>query len=122
MPMGSNAQEDESKRTGPEARRPSVEILEEAIFNISGPRNVAYGPPTKNFQDTADLWNVLLSRRLAPGERFSASDVALAMTGLKLARLLNDRSDAARDSWSDGAAYLALGRECAAAEESEVER
>lgn len=93
--------------------RKAQELLEETISNVTGPRNVAYGSPTKNFQDTADLWNVLFQEKLIGG-LFTATDVALAMTALKQARIMNDKSEASRDSWGDLAGYAALGFECVA--------
>lgn len=93
---------------------PREEILTETITHITGDRNTAYGEPTKNFSDTAKLWNVLFDGKMAPGAGFVGSDVALAMTALKQARLINEKKH--KDTWGDGAGYFATGYECAVSE------
>lgn len=93
-------------------KQASVELLQEASRNVSGPRKAAYGKASQNFDDTARIWSVLFDRKLQSGVSFSPSDVALAMTALKQARLMNDQPKTRKDSWSDMAGYAALGYEC----------
>lgn len=72
---------------------------------INGQRQEDYGPPVKNFQAIADVWNVLLDGRLK--SPITPEDVCGLMAGLKLVR-------AAKDGWThedsiiDGAGYLGL--------------
>ena len=60
------------------------EFLEEVSNCILKDRNATYGDPEDNFQDTADIWNVVLSKKL--NTKISITDVAAMMIGLKLAR------------------------------------
>jgi len=76
------------------------EILQEAQSLIVGDREHDYGAPEDNFQRIADVWNVLF-----PEANFTASDVALAMIGLKLARSPQGYK---RDTAVDLAGYAAL--------------
>lgn len=79
---------------------PRVEALREAASLITGQRQQDYGSPEVNFQRIATIWNVL-----KPGTVFTPADVALLMTGLKLARAAEGYK---RDSAIDGAGYLGL--------------
>ena len=63
---------------------PSDDILTEAKRLIEGPRREDYDLPEKNLQQTADLWNAYLTRKLATP--VTATDVALCMTLVKLSR------------------------------------
>lgn len=67
-----------------------------------------YGPPEKNFERIAALWNVVLGPKL--GEHpISAVDVAMMQIAVKLARLVeNPEHD---DSWVDIAGYAGCGAE-----------
>lgn len=47
----------------------------------NGERQTVYGHPAENLSDTAKLWSVIL------GQEVTAHQVALCMTGVKLARL-----------------------------------
>ena len=85
--------EDETPRSG---------ILREADGLINGDRQATYGPPAENFQRIADGWGVIL------GQPVTGEQVALCMAWLKIARL---RVGPHRDSYVDGAAYLALAGE-----------
>ena len=91
--------------------REAERVLRLALDLVTGPRRTAYGPPTQNFTDTADLWTVLFRRKLREGERFEASDIPLAMVALKSARLSNDRTALRADNWADVAGYAACGAE-----------
>lgn len=77
-------------------------VLEEANRLIHGDRQKAYGPPEINFGRIARGWEVIL------GSDVTAEQVALCMAWLKIARLCEGPH---RDSYVDGAAYLALAAE-----------
>lgn len=79
-------------------------ILREAEHLINGDRAQAYGPPEVNFTRIAQGWSVILD---AP---VTAEQVARCMAWLKIARL---NEGPHRDSYVDGAAYLALAGELA---------
>ena len=83
--------------------------LDEAKSLICGDRNAQYGSPTQDFERIAGMWTILF------GRQFSAHEVAMAMVCLKLSRLVH--SPGKRDSWVDGAGYLACGWECVEASE-----
>ena len=85
------------------------EILREANDLIHGDRQKAYGPPAENFQRIADGWAVIGGAPVTPEQ------VALCMAWLKIARL---RVGPHRDSYVDGAAYLALAGELGLAKKS----
>lgn len=58
-------------------------MLEE-VARMVEERRSDYGGPVKNFGRTAELWSVILEKRV------SSRDVALCMIALKLARCLGD--------------------------------
>lgn len=91
------------------ARSERQRLLERAIQLVCGDRNRTHGDPDENFGRIAALWNAQFAGRLAPGERFSAGDVAIAMVLTKTARLVN--SPTLEDSWADIAGYAACGYE-----------
>lgn len=64
------------------------DILEEAIALINGNRAEDYGDAQKNFQHMADLVNLIIKK--ADG-KLSASDMALVMIQVKIARLQEPR-------------------------------
>jgi len=82
------------------------QLLREAETLVTGDRNNAYGPPTQDFQRTADLWTIYLDGRRI----IEAHDVAIMMSLLKISRLSWDPTK--RDSWVDLAGYAACGYEC----------
>lgn len=82
---------------------PRAKLLADASALISGDRESEYGTPQENFKRIADLWNTLFKTQL-----FTPAKVALAMAGVKLARMANSTSE---DSWKDLAGYAALGFE-----------
>lgn len=86
---------------------PRAKVLQEAESLITGDRNASYGTPTQNFQNTADLLNVQFGHKLKEG--FTATDVAMIMIQLKMARLI--ASPNKRDNWVDLAGYAACGFE-----------
>jgi hypothetical protein len=73
-------------------------MLDEARRIVYGQRQADYGPALKNFQDIADIWEVVLGATVTPRQ------VALCMIGLKMARLA--KSPTHRDSWVDIAGYV----------------
>lgn len=81
---------------------PRAAVLIEAATLITGDRNKTYGSPTQNFQNTADIWTVLLSHKLKDGERFTATEVGTFMVALKLARTI---AQPKRDNFVDIAGY-----------------
>lgn len=87
---------------------PRESILEEAARLITGDRNKTYGSPTQNFQDTADVWNVLLAEKFKYGEAITPGEVAMMMVGLKLVR---SKAQPKEDNWVDIAGYAGCGFE-----------
>lgn len=87
---------------------PRESVLSEAAGLITGDRNQAYGTPTQNFQDTADVWTVQLSHKLRDGVRIEPGEVAQLMVALKLVRM---KAQPKRDNWVDVAGYAACGFE-----------
>jgi hypothetical protein len=81
------------------------EILTTAESLINGQRAQDYGDAAENFQRIADLWKPVL------GINVTATDVALCLAQLKVARLIT--SPTHEDSWVDAAGYIALGGEIA---------
>ena len=78
-------------------------ILQEAEAAVYGPRQAAYGHPSENFGRTARLWTAYLGERAPHG--LTASDVAMMMVLVKMARLME--SPEHRDSIVDMAGYTA---------------
>lgn len=81
------------------------EILEKAAQCVYGHREQEYGSPENNFQVIADLW------RSYKGVDFTATDVAMMMALLKIARIRG--GNATEDSFVDLAGYAACGGEIA---------
>lgn len=90
-------------------------ILREAEKLINGDRADTYGPPQESFGRVADLWNAMgfrmdTSRMIEGSSRaVNATDVALALTQLKVSRIISSPDH--EDSWIDAAGYIALGAE-----------
>lgn len=85
------------------------ETLTTALELINGERAKTYGDAAENFGRIAALWTAQFGHKL--DEPFTASDVALALTHLKLSRLAVTPTHA--DSWIDAVGYLGLGSEVA---------
>ncbi|AQY55673.1 hypothetical protein PBI_HUFFY_72 [Gordonia phage Huffy] len=81
------------------------EILAKADELVNGDRNKNYGDAKTNHQRIADMWSVIL------GKRVEAHEVAACMVALKLARLIETPDHL--DSWVDMAGYAAIGGEIA---------
>lgn len=83
--------------------------LETAKEYVTKDRSSTYGTPEDNFANIAEIWNA--QGVTIDGRQLVASDVALLMAGMKLARLrFNPNHD---DSWIDLAGYAACGMETA---------
>jgi hypothetical protein len=82
---------------------PRQQILQQAEQLITGDRNNQYGPPTQDFQRTAQMWEAYL------GVPVKAHDVAALMCLLKLSRIAWQPDK--QDSWTDLAGYAACGYE-----------
>ncbi len=87
---------------------PREELLDEAKRLIMGQRNNTYGPPTQDFQRSADAMTAM-GYRSATGP-IQAHDVAILVTLVKISRL--QWSPEKYDSWADIAGYAACGWEC----------
>lgn len=83
-------------------------MLQQAMSLITGDRNHTYGSPTQNFQDTADVWNVLLRAKLGEGMQITPGEVAMMMIALKLVRMIAQPKG---DNWVDVAGYAGCGYE-----------
>lgn len=75
----------------------SNQRLIDQVKETTKARRDVYGDPTPNFQDIADLWNVLLRRRMH--DRITPTDVAQMMRMVKEARLIEspDHKDSLLD-------------------------
>ena len=71
---------------------PRVEALRDAATIIQGARDDAYGGPEDNFQRIATLWSVIF------GHEVTLPQVALAMSAVKMARLVNSPGTRTRGS------------------------
>jgi hypothetical protein len=72
-------------------------LLEEAHMLVTASRQAQYGHPRANFNDTADMWSVVLRTEV------TAEQVALCMVLVKLARELHKPK---RDNLVDAIGYL----------------
>ncbi len=94
------------------------DFLKEAASLINGPRAKEYGPARKNHQRIADMWTILLEKKLREVDGVKCSvepeEVVACMVALKLARLAEDIYK--DDSWVDIIGYAALGGEIINAE------
>jgi len=83
------------------------ELLADAESLVTGPRANAYGPSAINHLRIADLWNVWIANRAAPGP-ISAYDAAMMMALVKFARC---QHLPATDSHTDIAGYAAVAED-----------
>lgn len=88
----------------PNQTPPRVEALREAARLINGDRDAQYGRPIDNFNRIARIWSVIL------GINVTEEDVAMCMTGLKIARYAS-KSGYQPDTWIDIAGYAGCGYE-----------
>ena len=82
-------------------------FLKEAGELINGQRAKEYGPARKNHKRIADIWSILLDKKLK--EPITPEEVVACMIGVKVARLAEDINK--DDSWLDVIGYAALGGE-----------
>lgn len=100
---------EERAALGLDPKKPSILLEAEAVVN--GPRAQHYGPPARNHERIALLWSAFLNGRRcmdggqAPAVEISATEVALMMCLLKIARLQETAGH--RDSLTDLAGYAA---------------
>ena len=80
----------------------------------AGDRDKQYGPPVKNMQDIAALWETFLLGRHEFQGRLTGEDVAHMMSLLKIAR--SYASGLTPGNYVDGAVYQAIAGECAESE------
>jgi hypothetical protein len=78
-------------------------FLDEAEKLINGPRAKEYGPAKFNHERIAQIWSIILKRKV------TAQEVVACMVGVKLARLAETIEH--DDSWVDIIGYAALGGE-----------
>lgn len=93
-----------------------AELLNAALDAVNR-RPKAYGPPERNFDRIASLWQAYFDGKHEPGSFvsetcFTAVDVACMMVLMKVARI--EETPDHDDSWIDIAGYAACGSECAA--------
>ena len=84
-------------------------VLEQAKECVCGQREQDYGTPESNFQLIADLWNGYLGFMDHPQDQIRATDVAMMMALMKIARIRNGGGSV--DSFVDLAGYAACGGE-----------
>lgn len=95
---------------------PRAEVLHEAEGLVNGDRNASYGDPIQDFRRTAEFWtsyiNGVFDRKRLNGEpqALDPHDVASMMELLKISR--RAWSPGKKDSWVDGAGYVACGWDC----------
>jgi hypothetical protein len=82
-----------------------AEILDTAKGYVTQDRAAQHGDAERNFGLIAAYWSAHLDVAV------SASDVAVMMTMLKLARIKSNPDN--MDNWVDGCGYLACGGEIA---------
>jgi len=102
----------EGAKLAPVADSQRKMLLEDATKAVTQERNNQYGPPTQDFQRTANLLHDLGFRVVDEDEEvgvIGAHHVAMMMIALKLSRLVWGPDN--RDSWLDIAGYAACGYE-----------
>ena len=92
-------------------------VLREAEKCVCGKREQDYGTPEDSFQKIAALWTAYMSNNSIVDTVFSASDVAVMLALLKIARISENPQH--MDSWVDGCGYFACGGEIAGKEAKE---
>jgi hypothetical protein len=82
------------------------EILDTAREYVTQDRAATHGDAERNFNLIADYWTAYLDLNI------TASDVAVMMTLLKIARIRSNPRNG--DNWVDACGYMACGGEIAA--------
>lgn len=93
------------------------DILDIASKLVSGDRAVQHGDKMVNFRNTARMWEAHLWDKLKPGERITPEDAAMMMVLFKIARTKSGTYNP--DDYIDGAGYLGIAGEIAAATQQE---
>ena len=89
---------------------PRAGVLDEAKELVTSSRNDQYGPPTGDFQRSADALNAYGYK--GPGGReLQSHDIAIMIAAVKISRITWNPDN--RDNWVDLAGYAACGYECA---------
>lgn len=91
-----------------------AETLDRAKQCVCGQRENEYGSPEDNFRSIAALWSVYKNTD------FTATDVAMMMALLKIARIKT--GTATEDSFVDLAGYAACGAEIASADKISADK
>lgn len=99
-----------------ETESPRASVLSEAIKITTGDRNNSYGPPTQDFQRTAEILTAL-GFAGPNGSAVKSHHVAMIIMAVKLSRLT--WSPNKRDNWVDMAGYAGCGYECTLTEGTE---
>jgi hypothetical protein len=87
----------------------AVEVLNDAVLAITGPRQEIYGDPTAMAGSVAVMWTQYLYVKSGDGVTITPTDVHLMLALLKIARAAACPEHT--DSYMDGAAYMALAAE-----------
>lgn len=93
-----------------------ADILDTAKGYVLKDRNSTYGSPEDNFRRIARRWTAHLQNVgvISDAVQLNATDVAIMMTDMKLARI--EHNPGHKDSWIDAAGYIACGAGIALAE------
>lgn len=83
-----------------------MKCAEEAEQLVNGPRQGAYGPPEESMEQIAQVWTGLLRMKLHPDAVITGAEVALLLTGMKLAREMGGTGK--RDNVVDADGYLLI--------------
>lgn len=86
-----------------------ADILDGAKYCVCQDRDNQYGSPEDNFRTIADMWSACLRAKTGYAITLSPHDVAVAMSLLKIARIVSGKPKA--DSWIDLAGYAVCGGE-----------
>ena len=97
-----------------EARSVRADILHTAEEYITKDRANEHGDMEDNFSTIASYWSEHLRDKLRGMNKVSATDVAIMMALLKIARMKSNEGN--RDNYVDGCGYLACGGELASRE------
>lgn len=95
-----------------DAKNKRADILQTAENLINGDRAQSYGSPQDSFGRIAELWSAMgfqIQSDPCVLRDVNATDVAMALIQLKMARLV--ASPGHEDSWVDIAGYAGLGGE-----------
>lgn len=86
---------------------PPTSILVDAQQRVFGDRAEAYGHPTDNFQNIADLWNAYINIKVRADDQAELNQLDVAALNIlqKVARVAINQQHL--DSWLDIAGYAA---------------